>query len=373
ALSSAPRHHDRLRPSARISDRSGRLAASAPAVEARPDRAGEPQPRGAASIARSHSRAGQRCGVSLRCAPRALRQREGSLCLWHRARRRAGLSRRRAVPDRWRPRAADRPRDRSARPARSGHASAGNRRRRDSCRRRVAHVARRRRLYAAARSGPPHLVFPRRRRHRARRRHRPDGARADRGRRHAQSGRLAERRADRGHLPQRAPAICHHLVPDGGRSAGGLHRLSCVGGQTDIRKKTVSGAPHYISTRGLAPRAGFEDVLLAGLAPDGGLYLPETWPRFTAAEIAGLRRRAAADYDGVATDILARFTGDAFTRGELLADVAAAYGGFDDPLIVPIRAIAPGLYILELFHGPTLAFKDLALQVLGRLFARSLA
>src|SRR6185437_3065875 len=163
------------------------------------------------------------------------------------------------------------------------------------------------------------------------------------------------------------------LVPDGGRSAGGLHRLSCVGGQTDIRKKTVSGAPHYISTRGLAPRAGFEDVLLAGLAPDGGLYLPETWPRFTAAEIAGLRRRAAADYDGVATDILARFTGDAFTRGELLADVAAAYGGFDDPLIVPIRAIAPGLYILELFHGPTLAFKDLALQVLGRLFARSLA
>ncbi len=135
----------------------------------------------------------------------------------------------------------------------------------------------------------------------------------------------------------------------------------------------MSGAPHYISTRGLAPRAGFEDVLLAGLAPDGGLYLPETWPRFTAAEIAGLRRRAAADYDGVATDILARFTGDTFTRGELLADVAAAYGGFDDPLIVPIRAIAPGLYILELFHGPTLAFKDLALQVLGRLFARSLA
>ncbi|HJW41913.1 MAG TPA: threonine synthase, partial [Rhizomicrobium sp.] len=128
-----------------------------------------------------------------------------------------------------------------------------------------------------------------------------------------------------------------------------------------------------MSTRGQAPRAGFADVLLAGLAPDGGLYLPESWPRFSALEIAGLRRRASDDYDGIATDILARFTGDAFTRSELHADVAAAYAGFDDSLIVPIRAIAPGLYILELFHGPTLAFKDLALQVLGRLFARALA
>jgi len=130
---------------------------------------------------------------------------------------------------------------------------------------------------------------------------------------------------------------------------------------------------HYISTRGQAPRASFTDVLLTGLAPDGGLYLPETWPQPTPAEVDGLCRRAHGDYIGIATDIIDRFTAGAFTKAELHADVAAAYAGFDDPRIVPMRALAPGLYLLELFHGPTLAFKDLALQVLGRLFSRALA
>jgi len=127
---------------------------------------------------------------------------------------------------------------------------------------------------------------------------------------------------------------------------------------------------HYISTRGLSPKASFEDVLLAGLAPDGGLYLPETWPRLSATEIGDLRR--TTDYVTVATDILFRFAAGSFTRDEIAADVAAAYSGFDDPTIVPLETLAPGLHLLELFHGPTLAFKDLALQVLGRLFARAL-
>jgi len=124
---------------------------------------------------------------------------------------------------------------------------------------------------------------------------------------------------------------------------------------------------YYVSTRGTAPRAGFADILLAGLAPDGGLYLPEAWPQPSAAD---LRRRT--DYVGVATEILVRFAAGSFSREEIAADVAAAYAGFDDPAIVPLKTLAPGLHLLELFHGPTLAFKDLALQVLGRLFARAL-
>ncbi len=132
----------------------------------------------------------------------------------------------------------------------------------------------------------------------------------------------------------------------------------------------MTDAPHYISTRGKAPRAGFADVLLAGLAPDGGLYLPEAWPQLSAAEIA--RLSANPDYVEVATDILHRFAGGSFSRDEIHADVTAAYADFDDPAIVPLRTLAPGLHLLELFHGPTLAFKDLALQVLGRLFARAL-
>ncbi|MEJ0026112.1 MAG: threonine synthase [Rhizomicrobium sp.] len=132
----------------------------------------------------------------------------------------------------------------------------------------------------------------------------------------------------------------------------------------------MSDAPDYISTRGEAPGASFADVLLAGLAPDGGLYLPEAWPRLSAAETADLRGNT--DYIAVATEILFRFAGGSFRRDEIHADVTAAYAEFDDPAIVPLKTLAPGLHLLELFHGPTLAFKDLALQVLGRLFARAL-
>jgi threonine synthase len=128
--------------------------------------------------------------------------------------------------------------------------------------------------------------------------------------------------------------------------------------------------PSLISTRGWAAKAGFGDVLLAGPAPDGGLYLPEHWPQVSPQKIAGFKTR---NYVDVACEILSLFAADAFMRDELAADVSAAYAGFTDRRIAPLVEIGPNLFLLELFHGPTLAFKDIAMQVLGRLFARALA
>ena len=129
-------------------------------------------------------------------------------------------------------------------------------------------------------------------------------------------------------------------------------------------------ASHYISTRGGAPEASFADVLLAGLAPDGGLYMPAVWPQFSA---AGIARFAGQRYQDVAFEILARFAGDSFTAAELREDIETAYAGFERPEIAPLSAMSGNRYLLELFHGPTFAFKDIALQILGRLFARALA
>jgi threonine synthase len=125
----------------------------------------------------------------------------------------------------------------------------------------------------------------------------------------------------------------------------------------------------YISTRGAAAPQSFADMLLAGLAPDGGLYLPEEWPHFTPSEIAAFANRP---YPEVARAIIGRLVGDSFSDAELKSDIDAAYATFDDPRIAPLVQIGPDLHLLELFHGPTLAFKDIALQVLGRLFARAL-
>jgi len=127
---------------------------------------------------------------------------------------------------------------------------------------------------------------------------------------------------------------------------------------------------YFISTRGGAPRASFADVLLAGLAPDGGLYLPESWPQFSAAEIAGFQGKP---YRDVAFAILSRFTAGSFSDADLKEAIAAAYAGFDAPEIAPLVEIGEGRFLLELFHGPTLAFKDVALQILGQLFSRALA
>jgi threonine synthase len=129
-------------------------------------------------------------------------------------------------------------------------------------------------------------------------------------------------------------------------------------------------AMQFISTRGAAPPTSFSDVLLAGLAPDGGLYLPESWPQFSASEIAAFK---SARYQDVVFRILSRFTAGSFSDAELRASVEAAYADFDAPEIAPLVEIGDGQYLLELFHGPTLAFKDIALQVLGQLFSRALA
>ncbi len=125
----------------------------------------------------------------------------------------------------------------------------------------------------------------------------------------------------------------------------------------------------YVSTRGQAPSLGFEDVLLAGLASDGGLYVPEVWPTLSKQAIAGLAGRPFAD---VATEVIYPFVGDSMTRAELAAMTADAYGRFGHPAVTPLVQIAPGRFILELFHGPTLAFKDVAMQLLARLMDRAL-
>jgi len=125
----------------------------------------------------------------------------------------------------------------------------------------------------------------------------------------------------------------------------------------------------FLSTRGMAPPTSFSDVLLAGLAPDGGLYLPESWPQFAPAQIAAFKD---ARYQDVAFQILSEFTRGSFSDAELRAAIDAAYAGFDAPVIAPLTEIGEGRYLLELFHGPTLAFKDIALQVLGQLFSRAL-
>ncbi len=126
----------------------------------------------------------------------------------------------------------------------------------------------------------------------------------------------------------------------------------------------------YISTRGDAPPVGFFDAVLAGLAPDGGLYVPETWPQLTTDEIAAF---AGKSYAEVAADILGRFTGDALRHEDLLEIASEAYAGFAHPAVVPLSQLDEGLWRLELFHGPTLAFKDVAMQMLARLYERALA
>jgi threonine synthase len=126
----------------------------------------------------------------------------------------------------------------------------------------------------------------------------------------------------------------------------------------------------YISTRGQAPLAGFEEVLLTGLAPDGGLYVPETWPVLTADDIADLSKRPYAE---VAARIIALFTGEAFSQAQLLDIAGAVYGRFDHADVAPLTKVGDEDWILELYHGPTLAFKDFAMQFLGRLFDDVLA
>ena len=124
----------------------------------------------------------------------------------------------------------------------------------------------------------------------------------------------------------------------------------------------------YISTRGEAPVLGFEDVLLTGLARDGGLYVPNAWPQVDA---AWLRSLAGKPYADVAAATLAPFVDD--TPESLLEMSRSVYGRFAHSAAAPLVQIGDGLWLMELFHGPTLAFKDYALQMLGAMFDRTLA
>lgn len=125
----------------------------------------------------------------------------------------------------------------------------------------------------------------------------------------------------------------------------------------------------YISTRGEAPPLGFVEATLAGLARDGGLYVPETWPRLDAETIAGFAGRPYAE---VAGEVVRPFVGDAIAEHDLGRMTREAYGHFRHPAVAPLVQFGVSDFILELFHGPTLAFKDLAMQLLGRLMDQML-
>jgi threonine synthase len=125
----------------------------------------------------------------------------------------------------------------------------------------------------------------------------------------------------------------------------------------------------YVSTRGTAPQLGFEDVMLTGLARDGGLYLPETWPRLPPSEIKGF---AGKSYAEIACAVMGPYVGADIGQAEFAEFVEAAYGTFSHKAVTPLVELESGQWLLELFHGPTLAFKDIAMQLLARLMDRAL-
>jgi threonine synthase len=125
----------------------------------------------------------------------------------------------------------------------------------------------------------------------------------------------------------------------------------------------------YVSTRGSAPELAFHEAMLTGLARDGGLYVPAEVPQFSAEDI---RAMAGMPYEEIAFRVMRPFLGDSFTDAEFREDIEAAYAGFTHPARAPLKQIAPNQFLLELFHGPTLAFKDFAMQIIGRLFQREL-
>jgi len=125
----------------------------------------------------------------------------------------------------------------------------------------------------------------------------------------------------------------------------------------------------YVSTRGQAPELGFADVLLAGLARDGGLYVPSSWPSIT---VGDLERFSSMPYAAVAAEVMWPFVEGSIDRDVFVAMVADTYATFDADDVVPLTDLGDGIWLAELFHGPTLAFKDVALQLVGRLFDHEL-
>jgi threonine synthase len=125
----------------------------------------------------------------------------------------------------------------------------------------------------------------------------------------------------------------------------------------------------YVSTRGEGPSLGFVEATLAGLARDGGLYVPTAWPRIEPQAIAGLAGRPYAE---VAVEVMRPFVGDAIPEHDLARMTREAYGNFRHPAVAPLVQFGVSDFVLELSHGPTLAFKDLAMQLLGRLMDHAL-
>ncbi len=138
-----------------------------------------------------------------------------------------------------------------------------------------------------------------------------------------------------------------------------------------IKKKLLlADTMHYLSTRGHAPKLNFEEAVLAGLAGDGGLYVPESLPYLEPPEIAAL---AGLPYPELAARIMTPFMGEMLDEAELLALLGACYVPFRHRAVAPLKQLGPNHWLMELFHGPTLAFKDFALQFLGRVLAHILA
>jgi threonine synthase len=125
----------------------------------------------------------------------------------------------------------------------------------------------------------------------------------------------------------------------------------------------------YVSTRGEAPALDFVEAMLAGLARDGGLYVPESWPALASETIAGL---AGKPYAEVACEVIRPFVGGSLPESDLARMASEAYGTFRHPAVAPLVQLNSNLFVLELFHGPTLAFKDLAMQLLARLMDHAL-
>ncbi|GIT91034.1 threonine synthase [Jannaschia pagri] len=125
----------------------------------------------------------------------------------------------------------------------------------------------------------------------------------------------------------------------------------------------------YISTRGTAPTLGFEDTMLAGLARDGGLYVPEAVPTLSHSDIAAM---AGLPYEEVALRVMRPFVSEAFHEDDFAAMIARAYAGFGHDARAPLVQLGPNHHLLELFHGPTLAFKDFAMQLIGQMFEHTL-
>lgn len=133
---------------------------------------------------------------------------------------------------------------------------------------------------------------------------------------------------------------------------------------SDPGPKRSGDEVRYVSSRGEAPVLGFADTLLAGLANDGGLYLPETWPQISAETIRGFAGRPYAE---VAFEILLPYVGEDIAPDDLKRMVDEAYATFPHPAVAPLVQLGPSHFVLELFHGPTLAFKDVAMQLIARL------